>query len=465
MRACREDGWVLDEAALDRPLFPAVDEATGNFLFTESFQVRRMCRRLIETGARIGMNKHKVGAWSLRKDACEQPAAAGDGEVAARVLGHRQVNSRTMDRVYRADLRTRDLGAYWMRRGALESVERAPQSALSATRVPEASGVRGLADLPADCPEREAMRSCERVAAADAEVEGARRELAALLGVADLPWGSKAKARAAGHGDAADRYEAARKRRFKLTHEAREHAVEEYRLRVYKEGLERLRTTPSLRRAMLSTHAWGPRSEDEAIAFGLDRRDRTGELRALRELPAALQGSILRVGALHVLPRKRPRQGTYGHVRERCEQLCSLTCGSEECGEDGPAIPWPDSAHDFEALRCERCGDAVQLRLRWRREVAPGPAGAAVAGEAMAAGATAALGASHAEAYGVWYTMCGRATIGNAAYEAGVDATEGAPPVDEDAEALPSEHSLQAMVDAMDESEVWGLTAGVAGVG
>ena len=45
VRACREDGWVLDEAALDRPLFPAVDEATGNFLFTESFQVRRICRR------------------------------------------------------------------------------------------------------------------------------------------------------------------------------------------------------------------------------------------------------------------------------------------------------------------------------------------------------------------------------------------------------------------------------------
>ena len=69
------------------------------------------------------MSRHKVGAWSLRKDACEQPASAGDGAVAARVLGHRQVNSRTMDRVYRADLRTRDLGAYWMRREALGSVE------------------------------------------------------------------------------------------------------------------------------------------------------------------------------------------------------------------------------------------------------------------------------------------------------------------------------------------------------
>lgn len=73
--------------------------------------------------------------------------------------------------MYRADLRTRDLGAYWMRRGAIESVERAPQSSLSATRVLETSGVRGLADLPADCPEREAMRSCARAAAAAAEAE------------------------------------------------------------------------------------------------------------------------------------------------------------------------------------------------------------------------------------------------------------------------------------------------------
>ena len=77
--ACRADGWVLDKAALDRPLFPGVDEATGLFLFTESFEVRRLCRRLIETGRQLGMSRHKVGAWSLRKDACEQPASAGDG--------------------------------------------------------------------------------------------------------------------------------------------------------------------------------------------------------------------------------------------------------------------------------------------------------------------------------------------------------------------------------------------------
>ena len=32
--ACRASGWVLDAAALDRPLFPGVDEDTGRFLFS-----------------------------------------------------------------------------------------------------------------------------------------------------------------------------------------------------------------------------------------------------------------------------------------------------------------------------------------------------------------------------------------------------------------------------------------------
>ena len=247
------------------------------------------------------------------------------------------------------------------------------------------------------------MRSCARAAAAAAEAEKARCELAAaLLGVAKLPWGFKAKARAAGHGDAAKRYEAARVRDYNRTREAREHAVEEYRLRVYREGLERLRTTPALRLAMLSTHSWAPRSEDEAIAYGLDRRDRTLELRALRDLPAVLQGSILRVGALHVLPRGRTRLSAYEYVRERCEGIYTLQCGSETCSEEGLGIPWPDSAREFEALRCERCGSAQQLRLSWRRETGSEAGAAVVAGDPLVAGARAALRASFAESYGVW---------------------------------------------------------------
>ena len=59
VRACREDGWVLDEAALSRPLFPAVDTATGRFLFTESFQVKTVCDLLIQTGLSLGMNRHQ----------------------------------------------------------------------------------------------------------------------------------------------------------------------------------------------------------------------------------------------------------------------------------------------------------------------------------------------------------------------------------------------------------------------
>ena len=102
----------------------------------------------------MGMPKHKVGLWSPRKDACEKPAAAGDGEVAARVLGHRHVNSRTMDRVYRADLRTRDLGAYATGRVALASVAVAPLTSLSARRVPEMAGVLHDEDVPVDAPER-----------------------------------------------------------------------------------------------------------------------------------------------------------------------------------------------------------------------------------------------------------------------------------------------------------------------
>eukprot|EP00964_Phaeocystis_antarctica_P036885 scaffold21053_cov42-Phaeocystis_antarctica.AAC.1 len=79
---------------------------------------RRLCERLVNTGSQMGWNKHKVGAWSLRKDACEAVASRGQGKVAARVLGHRSVNGRTIDQVYRADLRCTDLGVFWTGRTA-----------------------------------------------------------------------------------------------------------------------------------------------------------------------------------------------------------------------------------------------------------------------------------------------------------------------------------------------------------
>ena len=97
------------------------------------------------------------------------------------------MNSRTMDRVYRADLRTRDLGAYWAMRGPIESVERAPLDALSVSRVPEASGVRGVCDLPAGCSERAEIEGRAEVSEAEAELDAARRSLLVLLSVSTLP--------------------------------------------------------------------------------------------------------------------------------------------------------------------------------------------------------------------------------------------------------------------------------------
>lgn len=122
--------------------------------------MERICKKLVDTGIKIGMHKHKVGAWSLRKDASEQPAAAGDGEVAARV--------------YRADLRTRDLGAYWMRREALPSVEVGPPS-----RVPKVA--RGFGVVPASCEEHRAAVGSVALAEACEAVATALRELAARM--------------------------------------------------------------------------------------------------------------------------------------------------------------------------------------------------------------------------------------------------------------------------------------------
>ena len=128
--------------------------------------MERICKKLVDTGIKIGMHKHKVGAWSLRKDASEQPAAAGDGEVAARV--------------YRADLRTRDLGAYWMRREALPSVEVGPPS-----RVPKVARARararGFGVVPASCEEHRAAVGSVALAEACEAVATALRELAARM--------------------------------------------------------------------------------------------------------------------------------------------------------------------------------------------------------------------------------------------------------------------------------------------
>ena len=80
------------------------------------------------------MQEHAFGMWSLRKLATQLQAQTGDVYWAARYLGHRHVNSRTMDRVYVQDLRWRDSGAAATGR---ESVTFISASSLAACRVPE----------------------------------------------------------------------------------------------------------------------------------------------------------------------------------------------------------------------------------------------------------------------------------------------------------------------------------------
>jgi hypothetical protein len=410
--ACRKDDWVLDEPAWDRPLFPGIDEKTGAFLFTETFDVQRLCNTLIGTGRGIGMNRHGVGAWSLRRDACEVVAKTGKGEVAARVLGHRHVNSRTMDRVYRADLRCRDLGAYWT--GREEQVAGAPLTCLSARRVAEVGGVRSMADVPAGV-EREAITSSASLRDAKAARDAARDAVQAPLGdlvrVGESGWKKLALQRNA--GELVQDYEANRHKLNKLQEKAQDGAVRDYQLRCYQEGQRALRHDKAQMVANLATHAWAPRSEDAAIAFGLDRKDRTRELQMLRKLPAALQGSILSVGALHVLPSSGTPEQVYARVVQRCEGLCALRCEHEVC-VDAPDMAWPETTAGFEARECECCGSNDGVRLCWQSEAAEDSSKIP-----LAAGARAVLGPSFDESYGLWYNLCGRATIGNAAFDTG----------------------------------------------
>ena len=343
--ACRADGWVLDEPAQERPLFPAVDEKSGNFLFTESFEVHRLCKRVIAGGRGLGMNEHCVGAWSFRKDATEVVAKTGKGEVAARVLGHRHVNSRTMDRVYRADLRCRDLGSYWT--GRAESVAGAPLTCLSARRVPMVGGVKSVRDLPADSPERAALDSDSAVQEASEDVARATSAAQAVLAkvapvgisgsamrVGQSGW--KKMARSLGGVDEVAEYEKVYEARHVARLAAEDRALHSYKVRLYKEGQASLAQNKARMVGNMATHAWAPRSENAAIAYGLDRTDRTRELASLKKLPAAMQGSILQVGALQVLPAKGTPAQVYRHVAEQCEATgcCSLRCKADGCEDE-----------------------------------------------------------------------------------------------------------------------------------
>ena len=145
-------------------------------------QVDVLCACLTALGSSVSMDPAKVGAWCMRKDAAEAPAAAGNTMEAARVLGHRRVNSRTMDRVYRADLRTHDLGRYWTGRPEVKISE--PLSSISAERVPAAAAIIGMGDVPADAPERLLLLQNDVVKIAEQELSKAALSVFRFAGTA-----------------------------------------------------------------------------------------------------------------------------------------------------------------------------------------------------------------------------------------------------------------------------------------
>ena len=138
-----------------------------------------------------------------------------------------------------------------------------------------------MADVPPGAQERLTIERDVRVVQRRRAFAEEAAKLEALLGagvVGSGEWGWRQRARAAGHTAEVDALEAAENRVKSALTEARKDAVAAYRLRLYRDGQERLRSDPALRLTMLTAHAWAARSEEAAVAFGLERRDRTLEL-------------------------------------------------------------------------------------------------------------------------------------------------------------------------------------------
>lgn len=156
-----------------------------------------------------------------------------------------------------------------------------------------------------------------------------------------------------------------------------------------------------------------------------------------------LQGSVLAVGALHVLPPRAAK--AYAAVRAACaDGLCEVVC--ERCVS---AEPLPRDAAELRPLAPCECG--ARRVLRWRCDEAP-PAAAGgdglVDGAPLAAGAAAALGPAFVEGYGVWYRLGARAAIGNGAYDAGRGATARTTAAEAEAEAEERRRRAEPRVSA-----------------
>ena len=535
--ACCEDDWVMDEAALERALFPAVDRATGRFLLGSgaTYDGGDMGSRLNEVAVELGYHKSTVGAWSLRKDACDvvaQGPGATDTMTAARVLGHRRVNSRTMDRVYRADLRRRDLGRYWrmLRFGETEEAARAePLKSPSAQRVPAAVYLKSFSELPEHAPERaavekeeevvlarkeeaaaistlleavkadvaaaggdeatfkQAVRSAEKavrlavqearrgivrrerkaegslhrtsggvrklsqlppwkrkavaedekVVAAKAKLSAARVKLAGCVGLSttEVTAAVKHMAKIWSAGRAAlAAYEETATRRATAVTTAQRVALGDYQARIWHEGQEKLRRLNGLRKARCSTHSWPRMSEQAAIAWGLERLDRTVQLKVLKHVPRRLQWGVVDAELLERIPTGAALLEGTGK-QARAFDAVSKGVGTALC------------------MRCYACGALRALPS----SAAKLQAAACSCGETMACEALSETRPS--EAHGVWLALCAAGRLGKRSYAASAPHGE-EPPSDYESEADEAEQALvQAAEGAMhtQAEELWAL--------
>ena len=138
---------------------------------------------------------------------------------------------------------------------------------------------------------------------------------------------------------------------------AQQLALGDYVARVWHEGQHALRTVPGLREERCATHSWPVMTEEEAIAFGLDRRDRTRAWHMLRLLPRQLQWAVVEAGLLDAMPESvRGGQGqmarAYSAVSRAAGGALCMVC--TRCGKGGGDLP--ATCKELESATCPTCG-------------------------------------------------------------------------------------------------------------
>ena len=271
--------------------------------------------------------------------------------------------------------------------------------------------VKRASKVPADAPEQREFAVA--VTSAESTRSAARKAVHATISVACRPSSAvKQAARQSTNGRTALKmYDVKRRRLWKVQEYEKRIVVKDYRERVRREGVAALRVLPIEAQVLCTTHAWPAMSEYEAIAFGLDRCDRTQEKRALSLLPRKLQWEIVDSGALQLLPSAASiltgngrTQRVYHEICKRADNVRWLKCVSDDCGRTDE-LPMARDAL-LKPLVCTHCHTV--MKIQWSSAVAEQD----IALLPLASGATAALGNSLSDSYGVWHKLCSHSIVG-----------------------------------------------------